>query len=105
MYTLDKNKATIALQAQGYDLDQAARMLSHFPDLPDEFGVAIDQWMVDQKTPNFEVNGLSVEKVMEYRFSPFLSAMSDLFMLIDPKQPEAKHQMWQRILGKPIPIV
>lgn len=102
MYELDKEKARIILVAQQYNASQVDRLLNTYPLLPDSFKPFVEQWLADQVTPDFEVDGVSVKSVMEARQSSFLIAIRDLGRLLDPGFPEDKKKLWKELLTTPV---
>jgi len=102
MYELDKDLARSVLLKQGHAPYQVDILLKNYPPLQDELGVAVEQWLQNQKIPDLEVDGLLVREVMETRRSNFLVAVRDLNRLSDISLPDEKRTQWRRILTTPV---
>jgi len=98
MYKIDKEKAKTILVRQGYSPTAVGRLLNNYPPLLDQFGPVIDQWMIDQVIPDYEVDGVSVKAAMENHISHFLTTIRDLSEMIDPATPKDLKESFQYLL-------
>jgi hypothetical protein len=101
MYILDKTRARKVLLAQNIKPHQADRLLKHLSPVPDHLGHFIEQWLDDQTIPDIEIDGITVKQIMDNHHSHFLTAISDLAVLMDPDLPPEKRTQWRRILTTP----
>jgi len=98
MYKLDEEKTRDVLISQGIKPYQIDLLLKNYPPIDNQFGSLIEQWFVDQEVPEFEINGITVEEVMNNHRSHFLVAIRDMNRLLDPDLSKEKREQWRRIL-------
>ncbi len=102
MYTIDKQKASVILKSQNFEPYQINLLLKNYPPLPDAFGKAVEQWLIDKTVPDLEVDGITLKDVMTNRHSHFLVAIRDLSHLLDPTLSADEQAQWHRILSTPL---
>jgi len=100
MYCINKEKARKVLLSQNYQPYQINILLENYPSLPDSIGELIEEWFDDHKIPELQIDGISLQEVMENRNSHFLVAIRDLSRLLDPSISLEDKKKWRKMLKK-----
>lgn len=104
MYKLNSDKVhKILVSELEFEPDEADLYLNHYPDLDDTLGKAVETWLKDRSILDIEIEGITIQQVMQNHNIHFLGAVKSLNGLLTRKlTSEQKEAIKTSLKNRPI---
>jgi len=103
MYQLDKSIARkILIEEERYGAFDADQLLADYPPIGDALAQTVEQWLQDRQILDVQVEGLTIQQIMDNRQYHFLVAVKALNRLLDPSRTPEQCLRLRNSLSRPV---